>query len=122
MGFKKLVFLFLGILIALLYCTACTKLPEKTVIKYSSWGGESEISILTPMLAEFERQNPDIKVEFIHIPKNYFQKLHLLVASNLAPDVIFINNLNGVVYAKNDITKLKQSYSMMHPLNKSDKL
>jgi len=25
------------------------------------------------------------------------------------------------IYAKNDITKLKQSYSMMHPLNKSDK-
>ncbi|MFW9866287.1 MAG: site-specific tyrosine recombinase/integron integrase [Candidatus Thorarchaeota archaeon] len=25
------------------------------------------------------------------------------------------------IYAKNDITKLKQSYTMMHPLNKSDK-
>ena len=30
---------------------------------------------------------------------NYFQKIHLLIASNLAPDVIFINNLYLPVYA-----------------------
>ena len=51
-------------------------------------------------MKEFEQENPDIKVQFLHIPQNYFQKLHLMFASNLAPDVIFINNLNIPVYEK----------------------
>jgi multiple sugar transport system substrate-binding protein len=72
---------------------------NKTVIKFSSWGSQSEIAILKPILSEFEAENPDIKVDFVHIPQNYFQKLHLLFASNLAPDVVFINNLYLPIYA-----------------------
>lgn len=72
-------------------------------IRFSSWGSESEIAFIKPLLDEFEKQNPDIKVEFIHIPKNYFQKLHLLVASNLTPDAVFINNLNLPLYAENNV-------------------
>lgn len=72
---------------------------HKTVIQFASWGSQSEVAILKPILAEFERKNPDIKVEFVHIPQNYFQKIHLLFASNLAPDVFFINNLYLPIYA-----------------------
>ena len=35
----------------------------------------------------------------MHIPQNYFQKIHLLFASNTEPDVVFINNLYLPVYA-----------------------
>lgn len=35
----------------------------------------------------------------MHIPQNYFQKIHLLFASKKAPDVIFVNNLYLPVYA-----------------------
>ena len=73
---------------------------NRTVIKFSSWGSQSEISFLTPLIKEFEQNNPDIKVEFVHIPQNYFQKLHLLFASNLAPDVVFINNYYIPKYVK----------------------
>lgn len=72
---------------------------HKTVIQFASWGSQSEVAILKPILAEFEGKNPDIKVEFVHIPQNYFQKIHLLFASNLAPDVLFINNLYLPIYA-----------------------
>lgn len=72
---------------------------SKTVIQFASWGSQSEVAIIKPILAEFERKNPDIKVEFVHIPQNYFQKIHLLFASNLAPDVLFINNLYLPIYA-----------------------
>ena len=34
----------------------------------------------------------------MHIPQNYFQKIHLLFASSTAPDVIFINNLYLPIY------------------------
>lgn len=72
---------------------------NKVVIQFASWGSQSEIAILKPILKEFEEKNPDIKVDFVHIPQNYFQKIHLLFASNLAPDVLFINNLELPIYA-----------------------
>ena len=93
---KRLTFI---ILLILFFFTGCTKTDDKTVLKFSSWGSQSEIEILKPIISEFERKNPNVKIEFMHIPQNYFQKLHLLLASNLAPDVIFINNLNLPVYA-----------------------
>lgn len=73
---------------------------KKTVIKFSSWGSQSETALIIPLIEEFEKQNPDIKIEFIHIPQNYFQKLHLLFASNLAPDVVFLNNYYALKYIK----------------------
>lgn len=90
-----LVIIFLGIIFS-----GCGRVTDSNVktIKFSSWGSKSELSILKKVLKEFEAKNPDIKVEFIHIPQNYFQKLHLLFASNLAPDVIFINNIYAPIY------------------------
>lgn len=79
--------------------TGCTKPANKTAIRFASWGSQSEVAIIKPILAEFEHKNPDIKVKFVHIPQNYFQKIHLLFASNLAPDVLFINNLYLPIYA-----------------------
>ena len=75
------------------------KAPHKVNIQFSTWGSESEMRILKPILIEFEDQNPDIKVELLHIPQNYFQKIHLLFASNTAPDVIFMNNQYLPIYA-----------------------
>lgn len=75
------------------------KASGKTAITFASWGSKSEVDILKPILSDFERQNPDLKVNFMHIPQNYFQKIHLLFASNTAPDLIFINNLNLPIYA-----------------------
>jgi multiple sugar transport system substrate-binding protein len=71
---------------------------KKTVIKFSSWGSESEVKVLKKAISEFEKQNPDIHVEFVHIPENYFQKIHLLIVANAAPDVMFVNNINGLKY------------------------
>lgn len=104
---------FLGIFLAvfcLFLLTGCSTKEDKAVIKFSSWGSESEIRILRPLIAEFEEKNPDIKIEFVHIPKNYFQKLHLLFASNLAPDVIFVNNINGIIYADAGLFEDLSSY------------
>lgn len=97
---KKFVLIFI-----ILFCVLCVSIFKKpkdnsVVIKFSSWGSQSEVSLLLPLIKDFEKQNPDIKVEFLHIPQNYFQKLHLLFASNLAPDVVFINNYYAPKYIK----------------------
>lgn len=77
----------------------CTLKDNRTSIQFASWGSKSEVEILKPILKDFENKNPDIKVDFMHIPQNYFQKIHLLFASNTPPDVIFINNLYLPIYA-----------------------
>ena len=100
MNFKKIFILFLIVLILVLAGkNAKHEKTDKINLQFASWGSKSEIDILKPILREFELKNPDIKVEFIHIPQNYFQKIHLLFASNLAPDVIFMNNLYLPIYA-----------------------
>ena len=102
MPFKKLILLLFIIGVSIFCCVHFLKKADtlqKTTIQFSSWGSESELKILEPILADFERDNPDIKVDFMHIPQNYFQKIHLLFASNTAPDVIFVNNQYLPIYA-----------------------
>lgn len=91
--------IFCTILLCCIFLCGCEKKETKTTIKFASWGSKSETDILKPLLSEFEKENPNIKINFMHIPQNYFQKIHLLFASNTAPDVIFINNLYLPVYA-----------------------
>ena len=85
---KKLLIL---LLIPFILC-ACEK-KTKEEITFSSWGSVTEVRIINKIISDFEHENPDIKVNFLHIPQNYFKKIHLLFASSQAPDVIFINNL-----------------------------
>lgn len=87
------------LLLLVLICGGCAQKDTRTVIEFASWGSKSEIDILKPILSDFEKENPEIKIDFMHIPQNYFPKIHLLFASNTAPDVIFINNLYLPIYA-----------------------
>lgn len=77
---------------------ACTQ-SDIEEISFSSWGSVTETQILNKLITEYEKENPKVKINFIHIPQNYFQKIHLLFASSTAPDVIFINNLYLPLYA-----------------------
>ncbi len=95
--FKTVKILFTVIILAML-ASGCATKDSKIHLQFSSWGSKSEIDILKPILSEFEKENPDIKIDFMHIPQNYFQKLHLLFASNTAPDVVFLNNQYLPVY------------------------
>lgn len=75
------------------------------------------MAILKPLIAEFEKENPDIHVDLLHIPDKYFQKIHALLAANLAPDVMFLNNIQFPVYASNqaflDLSPYLQSSTMI---------
>ena len=95
--FKTVKILFTVIILAML-ASGCASKDSKIHLQFSSWGSKSEIDILKPILSEFEKENSDIKIDFMHIPQNYFQKLHLLFASNTSPDVVFLNNQYLPVY------------------------
>lgn len=80
------------------FLTGCNSQNTENKITFSSWGSITEVKILKDLINDFENKNPEIKVEFLHIPQNYFQKIHLLFVSNSPPDVIFLNNLNLPIY------------------------
>lgn len=89
------------IILSVFLLTACEKQKEnRTVLKFSSWGSRTEYNILKQVISDYEKTHPEIKIEFIHIPENYFRKLHLLFASKTAPDVIFVNNTYLPLYIK----------------------
>lgn len=97
--------LLITLLLSFIFLSGCTPKDTRTVIQFASWGSKSETDILKPIINDFENKNPDIKIDFMHIPQNYFQKIHLLFASNTAPDVIFINNLYLPIYANAGLLK-----------------
>lgn len=89
---------FLTIIITTFLLCGCSKESKCEIINFTSWGSITEVEIINKIIKDFELKNPNTKVNFIHTPQNYFQKLHLLFASNTAPDVIFINNLYLPLY------------------------
>ena len=97
---KKLVQV-VGILLIVLFLCGCNN-KKVQKIQFATWGSKTEMSIIKPIIDDYNKTH-DTKVELIHIPQNYFQKLHLLFASKLAPDVIFINNLYLKIYQKADL-------------------
>lgn len=84
-------------------------------ITLATWGSHEELALLRSALAKFEEQQPAIKVTLRHIPENYLQKLHLLAAGNLFPDVVMINSWHLPVFAHYGVVAPVKSY-----LNESD--
>ncbi|MFP5502942.1 MAG: ABC transporter substrate-binding protein [Candidatus Sericytochromatia bacterium] len=91
-------------LAAVALLTACSR-PESTALRFSTWGSLDEIETLKPLLAEFERENPDVPVELVHIPDKYAHKVRLMAASNQMPDVLFMDNLNLAGFAKRGVLR-----------------
>jgi multiple sugar transport system substrate-binding protein len=88
-------------LLLTLLLTGCLGSRPEPPLRFSTWGSPEEMAILNPLLAQFKREHPEIPLEVMHIPDKYFQKLHTLIAANLAPDVMFVNNIQFPVYAAN---------------------
>ncbi|WP_373533089.1 sugar ABC transporter substrate-binding protein [Vampirovibrio sp.] len=101
-GFRALAIL--GVLVFGLFLSSCQRPTEKTTrIQLSTWGSAQEVSVLKSILKDFEHTHPGISVDLLHIPENYYQKLHILVAGDMAPDVIFTNSISFPIYASQGI-------------------
>ncbi|HEY9898884.1 MAG TPA: sugar ABC transporter substrate-binding protein [Pantanalinema sp.] len=81
-----------GLLALLALLTAACARPATDAVTFSTWGSIEEIETLKPLLADFERENPDVKVKLIHIPDEYPHKIRLLAASGTLPDVLFMES------------------------------
>lgn len=72
----------------------------KTSLKFSFWGSSEELASIQTVTKQYEASHPDIQIETMHIPDNYFQKLHILMASDLTPDIMMLNSFYIPVYAE----------------------
>ena len=52
------------IISTMIFLSGCTQKSQDTIIQFASWGSKSEIDILKPILNDFEKSNPDIKIDF----------------------------------------------------------
>jgi multiple sugar transport system substrate-binding protein len=100
-GFKVSFFLSLFLMTGIA-CTGCQpdkKESAKTTLRFSTWGSAEEMKVLNRLVQQFEAAHPQIDVQVLHVPDQYFQKLHILIAADMAPDVMFTNSLYVPVYS-----------------------
>jgi multiple sugar transport system substrate-binding protein len=97
-----------GIMLALfaLFAAGCApKAADKVELRFIYWGDLSEIEIINSIVADFERQNPTLKVKLERAPSGapYLEKLLTEFAGGAAPDVMFVEVNNFVNFATRDV-------------------
>jgi multiple sugar transport system substrate-binding protein len=67
---------------------------EQVTISFSGWGQTEEEQGIRAAIKVFEEANPDIKMEFIHIPDTggYNDKILSMVAAGTPPDTGFVES------------------------------
>jgi multiple sugar transport system substrate-binding protein len=65
---------------------------DKIKISMMGWGSPLEKENVETGLTAFEQANPDIEVEWIHVPDDYPTKLKTALAGGSPPDVFWDNN------------------------------
>ena len=91
--------------IALVVLAAGGAGADDGAIAFSTWGSLDELETLKPLLARFERENPDVRVRLIHIPDEYPHKVRLMAAAGDMPDVLFLENQTLPGFATRDVLR-----------------
>jgi multiple sugar transport system substrate-binding protein len=60
-----------------------------TTISFMGWGGTEEDEGVRAAIAQFEKETPNIKVDWLHTPDNYAEKLLANIAAGSPPDTGF---------------------------------
>lgn len=79
-----------------------TRGGEPKKISYALWNPD-QAPVTEELVAEFEKQNPDIDVSVQVTPfDQYFTKLQTAIGGGAGPDVFWLNAPNLALYASND--------------------
>jgi multiple sugar transport system substrate-binding protein len=96
---KRLFFVFNLLLIFSLLIGCAGKPSEesdnssgKVKITFSGWGEPEEKQIYQDLIKKFESENPDIVINYVHIPADYAGKMNTVLAGGNAPDVFYVGD------------------------------
>jgi multiple sugar transport system substrate-binding protein len=89
-----------GALLRLCLCALIALLPGgcaepdgRTQLRYMAWGNPEQLETEKKIIAEFEKRNPELRVKLTMVPGSGYQdKLHLMLASRTAPDVMRVDH------------------------------
>jgi raffinose/stachyose/melibiose transport system substrate-binding protein len=101
---------------------ACGNSAEsgKTKLSFLSWDNEQ---IMKPFIEEFEKENPDIDIDFSYSPptNEYIQTLQTRLVGNQAPDVFIITSENKNDLMDNGYVKDLTDESFMKNISQANK-
>lgn len=123
---KKLGIILLSvILISVIACSfaGCNNKFDENTVRIARWAGEWEKEIFEQWTAEFEADNPDIKIEWEWNAYNsHFDRIKTDLLSQMAADIIFVNNWGWYPYRNVDmfedlgsVEELKDCYANLIP-------
>lgn len=92
----------------------------KTTLTFLSWNNEQT---MRPYLDEFQKENPDIKVDFSYSPPTpeYIQTLQTRLVGNQAPDVFIITSENKADLIKNQYVRDLTDEPFMKNISQANK-
>ncbi|MFD2614400.1 ABC transporter substrate-binding protein [Paenibacillus gansuensis] len=96
------------------------KSNEPVKIKFSGWGDPSEKEVFTKLLKAFEEKNPDIKVEYVHVPADYVGKMNTILAGGEAPDVFYVPDGDFGRWVSQDLLLPLDDYMSKSSVDTSD--
>ncbi|RCW60372.1 MULTISPECIES: ABC transporter substrate-binding protein [Halanaerobium] len=101
------ILLMVSILISLLGFTSGVLAQDATEVDFMTFSGSgSNLEYLNQMKEEFEKENPEIKINIMTVGyEDYFVNLQTKIAGGMAPDVYELNYENFVTYAKKNVLK-----------------
>ncbi len=96
-------YLCIGLFLALAACQSAVKTPVATQpvtkLRFTYWGSEVEKAAIEGMVAAFEKANPDIDVEPIHMPyEEYIAQISAMMLDGKTPDVGYLPGLAGACF------------------------
>lgn len=84
---------------------------ERGTVTLSGWvSSPVEEKFLTMMIKEFEEKHPEIKVVYEPIPGNYMDKILLMLASQTAPDVFYLDGFYAPAMVAYDVLQPLDEY------------
>jgi len=115
---KRLVTVAVLAIVVVILATACAPQPTATPVpptvvppaparkedmeaelKVIHWGSEEEKDLVAGWISQFNELYPKIKVEQIHVPQNYWDKVAAMFAAGTPPDLMYMGYPEMVLYA-----------------------
>ena len=83
-------------------CGSATAANGKAVVRFAIWGSYEEWQMWKQLCREFEERNPHVKVKLEYLPDNYEVKMKVLMAADMCPDVMCMQDEPFQMYCLKD--------------------
>ena len=80
----------LALIACLIVAVALPTAAASVTLRVAFWGGDNDIDINNQLAAAFEAEHPGIKVELLHTPDSYDDKIRTMMVGGAAPDIVML--------------------------------